>query len=94
METKTGVREHRLNIIDRQQAQVTGITKVISLEEDQICVITDMGRLTIKGVNLHAGKLDVSSGVLEFTGQVDSVVYTECKTPGQKAAGAFGRLFK
>lgn len=94
MEIKAGVREHRLNIIDRQQTLVTGITKVISLEEDQICVITDIGRINIKGVNLHAGKLDVGSGVLEFTGQIDSIVYTECRTPGQKAAGALGRLFK
>lgn len=94
MEAKAGVREHRLNIIDRQQNLVTGITKVISLEEEQICVITDVGRMTIKGADLHAGKLDVGSGVLEFTGQVDSIVYTECKTPGQKAAGALGRLFK
>lgn len=94
MEAKTGVREHKLNILDREQASITGITKVISLEEEQICVITDKGKITIKGVNLHAGKLDVGSGVLEFTGQVDSVVYTDCKTTGQKAAGAFGRLFK
>ncbi|MBR3599301.1 MAG: sporulation protein YabP [Lachnospiraceae bacterium] len=94
MEAKAGVREHKLNILDREQASITGITKVISLEEEQICVITDKGKITIKGVNLHAGKLDVGSGVLEFTGQVDSVVYTDCKTAGQKAAGAFGRLFK
>lgn len=94
MDSKTGNREHKLNISDRQRSQVTGITKVISIEEQQIILITDVGRMIISGRELHAGKLDVAAGVLEFTGMVNNITYTDYKSPGQKAAGLVGRLFK
>lgn len=93
MDSKTG-REHKLTVIGRENVQITGITKVISIEEQQIILITDVGKLLINGKDLHAGKLDVVSGVLEFSGKVNGVTYVEYKTPGQRASGLVGRLFK
>lgn len=87
-------KEHKLNIMDRQKAQITGISKVISVDEELIVLITDVGKITIKGSELHAGKLDVETGLLEFTGEINSIVYMDYKTTGQKAAGLVGRLFK
>lgn len=85
---------HILNITDRQKANITGIKKVISVDTDLIVVITDVGKITIKGQELHANHLDVDTGRLEFTGTVNSISYADYKTPGQKAAGVAGRLFK
>lgn len=87
-------KEHKLNMLDRQQAQVTGIKKVISVDEELIVLITDVGKMTIKGSKLHAGKLDVETGILEFTGEISSIIYVDYKTAGQKASGLVGRLFK
>lgn len=94
MDNRVNVKEHKLNVIDRKKVQVTGITRVVSIEEQQICLITDMGKLIISGKDLHAGKLDVASGILEFVGLVNNIAYTDYKTPGQRATGIVGRLFK
>lgn len=94
MDSKSIGREHKLSIIDRQRTQISGITKVVSIEEQQISLITDVGKMVIGGKELHAGKLDVVAGVLEFTGIINSITYTDYKTSGQKAAGLVGRLFK
>lgn len=94
MDSRVLSKEHKLSIIDRQITQVTGIDKVISIDEQQISLITDKGKLIIVGRELHAGKLDVAAGVLEFTGVVNSITYTDYKTPGQRASGFVGRLFK
>ncbi len=87
-------KEHKLTMVDRQQGQISGITKVISIEEQQIILITDAGKLTISGKELHAGKLDVATGVLEFSGIVSGLSYQDYKTPGQKASEFVGKLFK
>ncbi len=94
MDDRSFSKEHKLNILDRQKSQVTGIAKVISIEEQQISLITEVGKLVITGKDLHAHKLDVVAGVIEFTGMVNSVSYSDYKTPGQKATGFVGRLFK
>lgn len=94
MDSKVAGREHKLSIVDRQKVQITGIAKVVSIEEQQIVLITDVGKMTINGKDLHAGKLDVAAGILELTGNVDGITYQEYKTTGQKAAGLVGRLFK
>jgi len=94
LDSKSISKEHKLSILDRQRAQITGITKVISIEEQQISLITEAGKIVISGKNLHAGKLDVVAGVLEFTGMVNSICYSDYKTASEKATGFIGRLFK
>ncbi len=94
MDARYVEKEHKLTMIGRQQGQISGITKVISIEEQQIILITEVGKLTISGKELHAGKLDVVTGVLEFSGRVIGVSYQDYKSPGQKASGFVGKLFK
>ncbi len=94
MDDRSIGREHRLNVIDRKTVQVTGINKVVAIEEQQIILITDVGKMIISGKDLHAGKLDVTSGILDFSGIVNGISYVEHKTAGQKASGIVGRLFK
>lgn len=87
-------KEHKVNILDRKNAQITGIIKVLSIEEQQIILITDVGKMVISGKELHAGRLDVTSGELDFTGTINAISYSDYKTAGQKASGIVGRLFK
>ncbi len=90
----SGISQHTFNIDNRQKANITGIKKVISVGTDLIVVITDAGKISIKGQELHASHLDVDSGKMEFTGTINNINYTEYKTSRQKAAGVVGRLFK
>ena len=46
-------RAHRVVLENRSKGTVTGIQDVVSFDENQIVLDTDMGLLTIKGKNLH-----------------------------------------
>lgn len=94
MDARNAEKEHKLTMIGRRQGQISGITKVISIEEQQIILITDAGKLIISGKELHAGKLDVATGVLEFSGMVSGLSYQDYKTSAQRASGFVGKLFK
>ena len=53
MDEKLNRRPHRLEILNRGTGGVTGIQDVVSFDENQIILDTDMGLLTIKGKSLH-----------------------------------------
>ena len=51
-----------------------------------------MGEVTIKAAD--GISFDVEKGELEFSGRVDSMIYSEIKTAGQMTTGVLKRLFK
>ena len=57
MDEKLNRRPHRLEILNRGTGGVTGIQDVVSFDENQIILDTDMGLLTIKGKSLHVSRL-------------------------------------
>lgn len=65
-----------------------------SFDEKLIVLRTDSGVVTIKGENLHVEQLDLEQGQVELTGKIDSLVYTEEKTLGQKGESLLARLFQ
>ena len=50
--------------------------------------------LTIKGHDLHVGKLSVDKGELEVDGKIDSYVYSEVVSAAKKGESFLNRLFK
>ena len=58
MEEKLGV-SHRLTLNNRDRGNLTGILDVISFNESQIVLDTDMGLLTIRGKDLHVSRLSL-----------------------------------
>ena len=73
---------------------LTGITEVLSFDAELVILATKQGKLTIKGQELQVIRLDVEKGELEFSGRVDSMIYSEIKTAGQMTTGVLKRLFK
>ena len=49
MEEKLNRRPHKLEVTGRGTGSVTGIQDVVSFDENQIILDTDMGLLTVKG---------------------------------------------
>ncbi|HBG12923.1 MAG TPA: sporulation protein YabP, partial [Clostridium sp.] len=49
MEEKVNIRPHRLTIENRGSGTMTGIREVVSFDENQVVLDTDMGLLTLKG---------------------------------------------
>lgn len=75
MEEKTGIRPHRLMMQNRSALSITGIRDVVSFDENQVILDTDMGLLTMKGKDLHVSRLTLEKGEVDVDGTVDSLVY-------------------
>lgn len=86
-------RRHEVHLIQRQYLQVTGVAEVESFDEKQIAVRTEMGGLLIAGNGLHISELNVETGVLQVSGEVDQLHYLG-EGSGQKGRNVLKRLFR
>ena len=50
--------------------------------------------LTVKGQDLHVNRLTLEKGEVDITGTVDSLLYSDISSYGQKAESFFARLFQ
>ncbi|MDD6136411.1 MAG: YabP/YqfC family sporulation protein [Lachnospiraceae bacterium] len=94
MEAGHNVAAHHLCLDERCKGLVTGITKVESFDEMLVVLVTTQGKLTIKGREMHVQRVDVERGELEFSGNVDSMVYTAVHAVSKGAKGVFKRMFQ
>lgn len=85
---------HKISITNRKNCSVIGVTDVISFDLNQILLETEYGMLTIKGQDLHVGKLSVDKGELEVDGKIDSYVYSDVSGISKKGESFLNRLFK
>jgi sporulation protein YabP len=92
MEEKKNANTHSISWKDRKQGSVTGVTDVHSFDESCVVLETEQGILTIKGRQLHIGKLVLEQGVVELDGLVESLVYSGSR-PDRKGS-LLGRLFR
>ena len=76
MEERSGIRAHACRLENRNAASLTGVREVVSFDENQVVMDTDMGLLTIKGKDLHVSRLTVEKGEMEVEGQIDSLTYS------------------
>ena len=93
MEEKSGIRAHACRLENRSAASLTGVREVVSFDENQVVVDTDVGLLTIKGKELHVSRLTVEKGELEVDGQVDSLAYSSNEAYRKAGQSILTRLF-
>jgi len=94
MEEKINRRPHKLEIANRGTGGITGIQDVVSFDENQIILDTDMGLLTVKGKNLHVSRLTLEKGEVDIEGSFDSFSYSSNESYRKSGESLFGRLFK
>lgn len=94
MEEKTGIRPHSCTMQNRQDVKLTGIREVVSFDENQVVLDTDLGLLTITGKELRVGRLTVEKGEVDLTGSVDSLTYSSNEAYRRAGESLFARLFK
>ena len=83
--------QHNVIMEGRRTLTVTGVMDIDSFDEETVIVFTEMGELTIKGVNLHINKIDVDSGDLQMEGDIESLTYSDNEP---QKGGFFARLFR
>lgn len=80
----------RLILENRRDLTLTGITKVVSINENSAFVLVNGTKLNIVGSNMSIEKLDVNDGVLNITGSINEIRYS-----GKNVKTSFfKRLFK
>ena len=85
---------HQLDISMRQNGKITGVTEVIAFDSNQILLETSEGMLTIHGSELHVSRLHIEDGVIDVSGKVDSLIYSENGSYRKKQKGSvIKRLF-
>lgn len=68
---------HGLTLQQRQKLSVTGVTEVISFDEETVVLQTHLGLLVVQGTGLQLKTLSVDGGQVAVDGQVASLVYQE-----------------
>ena len=91
-EKKTG-RVHSLMLEKREHGTLTGVQDIHSFNENEILLLTDAGKVLIKGEQLHVKGLDLVKGEAEIEGKVNSVSYLT-KNAQKKEEPLLKRMFR
>lgn len=81
---------HNISITDRAQICLDGIAEVISYDENNIIMETNMGQLALDGSGLNIVKLNLGEGRVSVTGKLDALYYTEQSEKKSLLARLFG----
>ena len=87
-------RTHKVILENRSRGTITGIQEVLSFDENQIVLDTDMGLLTVKGKNLHVSRLTLEKGETDIDGSIDSLAYSSNEAYRKSGESLFSRLFR
>lgn len=85
---------HNIIMENRKKVSVSGVDDVESFNEEEIVLHTENQEvLVLKGSGLHINRLNVDSGDVNITGDIDSMEYVAASLKS-KGTGLFGRMFK
>lgn len=90
---KTKIMNHEINIIERQNISISGVTKIGSFDSEEFILETTLGNLGIKGRELEIIKLDTYEGTIMIKGIIDAFSYLE-DSKKKKDDSMISRLFK
>ena len=79
-EKKTVKLPHSVILENRKSLTATGVSNVDSFDEQAIVAYTDLGELTIKGKGLNISRLNIETGELNVTGDIQ--LPELCRKPG------------
>lgn len=96
MEDNTSINKkaHKLILNNRRTGNLTGVSDVLSFDENEIILETDQGMLMMKGKELHVSRLMLDKGEVDVDGRIDSVTYSEQGSRAERTESLLGRLFK
>lgn len=82
-----------LKIENRKRIFLDGVSDVVSFNEEQIILNTNLGTLHIKGEELKMSKLDVQNGDVVVNGTINSCIYLNKESKKNKEK-LLSKLFK
>ncbi|MBR6613505.1 MAG: sporulation protein YabP [Clostridia bacterium] len=92
MEDKKIQAMHNVIMENRAKLTLTGVKDIHSFDDELVLVETEMGILTIKGVDLKMNKLNLDNTELSVEGRIIALVYSESEI--EKKGKMFNKIFK
>lgn len=80
---------HKLTLNERKALTMTGVTEVVSFDDNAVILRTGLGTLVIHGKDLKLKTLSLDGGQVAVDGTVEGLIYEEPKASG----GWLRRLF-
>ena len=87
------IEKHSVTVDNREKINCTGVSEVLSFDDNIVVCRTGLGVLSIKGSDLRVSGLNTETGILDVTGTVDSLVY-ENGAGYRSKQSVLGRIFK
>ncbi|MBR4971975.1 MAG: sporulation protein YabP [Oscillospiraceae bacterium] len=79
---------HKLTLNSRKELTMTGVSEVISFDENAVVLKTSMGLLRVHGQDLQLKNLSLEGGQVGVEGKISAFLYEE-----PRQGGALRRLF-
>lgn len=73
---------HKLCLNERRELTMTGVTEVVSFEENAVVLHTALGTLLIQGKNMQLKTLSLDGGQIEVSGDLSALIYEEPRLSG------------
>ena len=78
-------------IRSRKHIDISGVTEVISFDENSVVMLTVCGEMALEGESLRIGVLDTDRGMVSVDGKISAVIYYD-ESPMPEKRKRFGGL--
>ena len=75
---------HKLSLNERKELTMTGVTEVVSFEENAVVLRTALGTLIVQGSGLQLKTLSLEGGQVAVDGNISALIYEEPQLGGWK----------
>lgn len=89
----TSYGSHEIKAIDRSIISLNGISKIVSFDDQEFLMESNMGMLLLKGEGLEIVKLDTHDGNVKIKGKLVSFAYID-NIKKQNKESLISKLFK
>ena len=73
---------HKLQLNERRQLTMNGVTEVVSFEDSAVVLQTSLGTLIVQGQELQLKTLSLEGGQVAVDGHVTALIYEDPRTGG------------
>ncbi len=73
---------HKLQLNERRNLTMTGVTEVVSFEDTAVVLQTSLGTLVVQGQGLQLKTLSLEGGQVAVDGSVSALIYQEPRQGG------------
>ena len=81
---------HKLQLNERRQLTMTGVTEVVSFEDSAVVLQTSLGTLIVQGRELQLKTLSLEGGQVAVDGTISSLAYEDPRPGGGWRHRLFG----